>query len=79
MYELDGAEASIEVTSDGVVVEEAETDPVTGSRRTIRYPGRALGDGVYGFARGTLMSHRLDFPRPGLARVGWVVLPRVER
>jgi hypothetical protein len=79
MYELDGAEASIEVTSDGVVVEEAETDPVTGSRRTIRYPGRALGDGIYGFARGTLMSHRLDFPRPGLARVGWVVLPRVER
>jgi Beta-lactamase class C and other penicillin binding proteins len=78
-YELDGAEASVETTGDGIVVSEAEIDPVTGTRRSTRYPARPIGDGVYGFARGTLMSHRLDFPRPGLARIGWVVLPRVER
>ena len=78
-YELDGAEASVEPASDGVVVTEAETDPVTGSRRSIRYPARPLGGGVYGFAGGTLMGHRLDFPRPGVARIGWVALPRVER
>ena len=78
-YELDGAEAFVETTADGVVVSEAETDPVTGTRRSMRYPARPIGDGVYGFAHGTLMSHRLDFPRPGLARIGWVALPRIER
>jgi CubicO group peptidase (beta-lactamase class C family) len=78
-YELDGAEASIAAGADGVVVREAETDPVTGTRRTLRYPARPIGDGVYAFAGGTLMSQRLDFPRPGLARVGWVVLPRLAR
>jgi hypothetical protein len=78
-YELDGTEASVEATADGVVVSEAETDPVTGTRRSTRYPARPIGNGVYGFAHGTLMSHRLDFPRPGLARIGWVVLPRVEQ
>jgi CubicO group peptidase (beta-lactamase class C family) len=78
-YELDGTEASVEPAADGIVVSEAETDPVTGTRRSTRYPARPIGDGVYGFAHGTLMSHRLDFPRPGLARIGWVVLPRVER
>ena len=40
-YELDGAEASVEATADGVVVSEAETDPVTGTRRSTRYPARA--------------------------------------
>ena len=78
-YALDGTEATVETTGDGVVISEAETDPVTGTRRSLRYPARPIGDDVYGFARGTLMSHRLDFPRPGLARIGWVVLPRVER
>ena len=78
-YELDGAEAVVETADDGVVVTEAETDPVTGTRRTMRYRRAPIGDGVYGFAGGTLMSHRLDFPRPGVARIGWVALPRVER
>jgi CubicO group peptidase (beta-lactamase class C family) len=78
-YALDGAEATVETTGDGVVISEAETDPVTGTRQSLRYPARPIGDDVYGFARGTLMSHRLDFPRPGLARIAWVVLPRVER
>jgi CubicO group peptidase (beta-lactamase class C family) len=75
-YELDGAEASVESTESGLLVSEAETDPVTGDRRSIRYPARPLGGGVFGFANGTLMSQRLDFPRPGLARIGWVVMPR---
>ena len=79
-YALDSIEASVEVADDdGIVVVEAETDPVTGTRRETRFPARALGGGVYGFAYGTLMGHRLDFPRPGLARVGWTVLPRVDR
>ena len=78
-YELDGAEASIEPRAEGFVVSEAENDPVTGTRRSLRYPVRPLGDGVYAFAGGALMSQRLDFPRPGLARVGWVALPRVAR
>jgi CubicO group peptidase (beta-lactamase class C family) len=78
-YALDGANASIERVAGGALVSEAETDPVTGTRRSLRYPVRPLGEGVYGFAGGTLMSHRLDFPRPGLARVGWVVLPRLAR
>jgi hypothetical protein len=52
---------------------------VTGTRRSTRFPAGPIGDGVYAFAGGTLMSHRLDFPRPGLARVGWVVLPRLAR
>jgi len=25
-----------------------------------------------------LQSHRLDFPREGVARIGWTALPRVE-
>jgi hypothetical protein len=37
-----------------------------------------LGRGVYGFAGGLLMTHRVDFPRPGVARIGWVALPRVD-
>jgi CubicO group peptidase (beta-lactamase class C family) len=78
-YELDGAEAFVELTDDGIIVAEAETDPITGTRRSTRYPALPIGDGVYGFAHGTLMSHRLDFPRPGLARAGWVALPRVEQ
>jgi CubicO group peptidase (beta-lactamase class C family) len=78
-YELDGADASVERSEDGIAVTEAETDPVTGDRRSIHYPARAIGDGVYGFAHGTLMGHRLDFPRPGIARIGWVALPRTER
>ena len=58
----------------------ARLDPVTGDR--IEQPSFAaepLGGGVYGFAGGLLMSHRLDFPQPGFARVGWVALPRAKR
>jgi hypothetical protein len=48
-------------------VTETEVDPVTGTLRSTRYP---VAPGA------TLMSHRVDFPRDGLARIGWVVLPR---
>jgi CubicO group peptidase (beta-lactamase class C family) len=62
-YALDGAEAVVT----GSTVTETEVDPVTGTPRATRYPV-ALG--------ATLMSHRVDFPRDGFARIGWVVLPR---
>ena len=78
-YALDAAEAVVEPFDDALIVEEADVDPVTGSRIAApRYPAAELGDGVFGIAGGLLMSHRLDFPRPGFARIGWLVLPRVE-
>jgi len=78
-YALDAAEATVEAAGGGLRVREAEVDPVTGDRiARPRFPAQPLGGGVYGFAGGLLMSHRLDFPRPGCARVGWVALPRVE-
>lgn len=58
-------------------VRESETDPLTGVR-TERPAFRIepLGDGVYGAAGGLLMSHRVDFPRENVARIGWTALPR---
>ena len=75
-YELDDAVAMVEERGGRWRVAESETDPLTGLR--IDRPGYAidaLGGGVYGFAGGLLMSHRVDFPRPGVARVGWTALP----
>lgn len=63
-YALDGASATVR---DGWVVE-AETDPVTGAPLERRYRVSASA---------TLMSHRSDFPREGVARIGWLALPRV--
>ena len=78
-YALDAAEATIETAGDGLRVRETEVDPVTGDRiERPSFPAQPLGGGVYGFAGGLLMSHRLDFPQPGFARVGWVALPRAE-
>ena len=57
-------------------VAESETDPLTGVRiERPEYAVDPLGGGVYGFAGGLLMSHRVDFPRDGIARVGWTALP----
>jgi hypothetical protein len=59
-------------------VAESETDPLTRTR--IARPAYAvdpLCGSVYGFGGGLLMSHRLDFPRAGIARVGWTALPAV--
>lgn len=78
-YALDAAEATVETAGAGLRVRVAEVDPVTGDRIELpAFPAQPLGGGVYGFAGGLLMSHRLDFPQPGLARVGWVALPRAE-
>lgn len=62
-YGLDGLEAVVE---DGRITER-ETDPVTGAlvERRYRYSADA-----------TLMSWRSDFPRDGVARIGWTALPR---
>jgi CubicO group peptidase (beta-lactamase class C family) len=77
-YVLENAEAVVAESGDGFTIEDAETDPVTGARASTRFPAHPIGGGVFGFARGVLIGHRLDFPRPGFARIGWVVMPRVE-
>ncbi len=64
-YALDGFEA---IVSDGSVTE-IETDPVTGERLERRYLLRPDA---------TLMSWRSDFPRPCVARIGWVALPLAD-
>jgi CubicO group peptidase (beta-lactamase class C family) len=77
-FELDGSEAEVEVRG-SLRVAEAETDPVTGARiERSPYPVEPVAQGVWGFAGGLLMSHRIDFPRPDVARIGWVALPRAE-
>lgn len=50
-------------------VTERETDPLTGARLERRYQ---LSTDA------TLMTWRSDFPRPGVARIGWLALPRVD-
>ena len=62
-YELDGLEAVVAGSS----ITEVEQDPVTGERTERGYAFRPAA---------TLMSWRSDFPRPGVARIGWVALPR---
>jgi CubicO group peptidase (beta-lactamase class C family) len=52
---------------DGGSVTESEPDPLTGARIERRYPLRSDS---------ALMSWRTDFPRPGVARIGWVAVPR---
>jgi hypothetical protein len=64
-YALDDLEA---VVSGGFVTE-IEPDPLTGAPIEHRY--RLSPDA-------TLMTWRSDFPRPGVARIGWVALPRVD-
>ncbi|HKI91958.1 MAG TPA: serine hydrolase domain-containing protein [Gaiellaceae bacterium] len=79
-YVLDGSEAEVDVVGDVVRVREAEVDPVTGTRiASPAWRAEPVGGGTYGVAGGLLMSHRVDFPRAGVARVGWVALPRLER
>jgi len=71
-YALD----AIEVAVSGHEIVEREPDPVTGTPIERRYRVSPVMDGVVGFARGVLMGHRIDFPRDGVARVGWTALPR---
>lgn len=78
-YGLDGDEAVIEAGAEVLHVAESSADPVTGARTVLPgYPVASLGGGVYGYAGGYLMAHRLDFPRRGVARVGWIALPRLS-
>jgi len=77
-YALGSAEARVETRDGAWRVAEAETDPISGTR--IEHPPHrveSLGGSVYGMAGGLLMSHRIDFPRPGVGRIGWGALPRV--
>jgi CubicO group peptidase (beta-lactamase class C family) len=75
-YALDDAVAVVAEHNGRWRVAESETDPLTGLRiERPEYAVDPLGGGVYGFAGGLLMSHRVDFPRDGLARVGWTALP----
>jgi CubicO group peptidase (beta-lactamase class C family) len=62
-YGLDGAGAVVE----GGSITEIEREPLTGARLERRYPVRVDAP---------LMSWRSDFPRPGVARIGWVALLR---
>ena len=63
-YALDELEATV---ARGKIVER-ETDPLSGTTIERRYPFNADA---------TLMSWRSDFPRDGVARIGWTALPRV--
>jgi CubicO group peptidase (beta-lactamase class C family) len=63
-YRLDTFEATV---SDGRI-REREADPVTGDVVERRYPYSADA---------SLMSWRSDFPRDGVARIGWTAVPRV--
>jgi hypothetical protein len=75
-YALDDAVAVVAEHNGRWRVAESETDPLTGLRiERPEYAVDPLGSGVYGFAGGLLMSHRVDFPREGVARVGWTALP----
>jgi CubicO group peptidase (beta-lactamase class C family) len=75
-YKLDDAEAVLAERNGRWRVAESEDDPLTGVRiERPEYAVDPLGGNVYGFAGGLLMSHRLDFPREGVARVGWTALP----
>jgi CubicO group peptidase (beta-lactamase class C family) len=64
-YRLDTFEAEVR---HGKIVER-ETDPVTGGVLERKYPVSADA---------ALMSWRCDFPRDGVARIGWTAMPQVE-
>jgi beta-lactamase family protein len=61
-YALDTVEAVVGRRS----VTERETDPLTGVQVRRKYPLSIDAP---------LMSWRSDFPRPGVARIGWIALP----
>jgi len=75
-YSLDDAEAHVEASGNELYVQETELDPVTGTPIAgPRLRARPIGGGVYGYAGGGLLSHRLDFPRAGIGRIGWLAMP----
>ena len=78
-YALDDSDAVLTEHGGRWRVAESELDPLTRTRveRPV-YGLDPLGGGVYGFGGGLLMGHRADFPRPGVARIGWTALPRSD-
>jgi CubicO group peptidase (beta-lactamase class C family) len=75
-YALGDAEALLAERGGRWRVAESENDPLTGVRiERPEYAIEPLGGDVYGFGGGLLMSHRLDFPRERIARIGWTALP----
>lgn len=62
-YALDDVTAVVA----GGRITETESDPVTGAAVTRKYRIEP---------NATLMSHRVDFPREGIARIGWTTLVR---
>jgi CubicO group peptidase (beta-lactamase class C family) len=79
-YSLDGTHAVVEEPAADLFIRVSETDPVTGAPlEGLRLRASPIGGAVYGYAGGLLMSHRVDFPRAGIARLGWVALPRIEQ
>jgi CubicO group peptidase (beta-lactamase class C family) len=75
-YALDDAEAVVTERNGRWRVAESETDPLNGVRiERPEYAVDPLGGDVFGFAGGLLMSHRVDFPREDVARIGWTALP----
>lgn len=78
-YALDAEEAVVTRQAARWRVSESSTDPVTGDTvRLPAYEATPLGGGVFGWAGGFLMAHRFDFPCRGVARIGWVALPRAD-
>jgi CubicO group peptidase (beta-lactamase class C family) len=75
-YSLDDAEAQVDESGNELLVQETELDPVTGAPiARPRLRARPIGGGIYGYAGGGLLSHRLDFPRAGVGRIGWLAMP----
>jgi len=64
-YAIEGFEAIVSGNS----VTEIEADPITGVPIESKYRLRLDAP---------LMSWRCDFPRPGVGRIGWVALPRID-
>ena len=64
-YALESLEAVVTCSS----ITEVEAEPLSGARVERRYPLSLDAP---------LMSWRSDFPRPGVARIGWVALPRAD-
>jgi len=76
-YAIDDVEAHVTARATSLGIEIVEPDPVTGARIATKVVAEPVGGGVFGYSHAVLMSHRVDFPRDGFARIGWLVMPRV--
>jgi CubicO group peptidase (beta-lactamase class C family) len=76
-YALDDVRARVTLDGERLSIALTETEPVTSTAIEVTLSARSLGTDVFGYAGGMLQGHRLDFPRPDVARVGWTAMPRV--